>query len=612
MAGSTTGIAKVREVLAADPRSHRSVHDARQHARQGRPARRRDRRLQAGARDRSRARGRGVEPGARLSRRRQARRSARRLRTRAAAGSAQRAGALYQLADSVMRAAATSPTRPQRWRKALTLDGDRAAFLVKLGEARLELKQLDAAQAALDRGDRRRSRTSRWRTTISRSCTKRAATRGPPPPRTKPRSRCSPKLYQPDFNLAKLLASDGRAADAVAHFRAAVEKNPEFGTGYLYLAKALLDAGDLTAAEQAAIGGTGFEARRRDRAARPLRAGGHLLAPGASRPRRAKPRRSGRHAEEAQPGGSRLRTAGAARVARAARATRRALLRCCWRRSVHRVRARRRHTPPALAHRHAHLLLITIDTLRADRLGAYGSTTVATPNLDRLAREGAMALHASAHVPLTRPSHVSLFTGLYPAEHGIRDNVSPPLGEERAGARRDPAAARVPHRCVRLFDRAVEAVGAGRGFRRLRRSSSRSAKTMPASSTRSRSEATSRSAEAIAWLARARAGAPLRVGAPVRSARSLRAARAVRVALRRPSVRRRSRVVGRTAWAVSTRRSRRRDCATTRCSSSRPITARGSTSMARPCTASSSTRQRSTFRSSCAVLASSRARRSTP
>ena len=83
-------------------------------------------------------------------------------------------------------------------------------------------------------------------------------------------------------------------------------------------------------------------------------------------------------------------------------------------------------TPPAPAGAR-NLVLITIDTLRADRLGAYGNTTVATPNLDRLAREGAMALHASAQVPLTRPSHVSLLTGLYPAEHGIRDNVSPPL-----------------------------------------------------------------------------------------------------------------------------------------------------------------------------------------
>ncbi len=83
--------------------------------------------------------------------------------------------------------------------------------------------------------------------------------------------------------------------------------------------------------------------------------------------------------------------------------------------------------PPARTARH--VLVVTIDTLRADRIGAYGNTTVATPNLDRMAREGAMALHAAAHAPLTRPSHVSLFTGLYPAEHGIRDNVAPPLGK---------------------------------------------------------------------------------------------------------------------------------------------------------------------------------------
>jgi len=73
------------------------------------------------------------------------------------------------------------------------------------------------------------------------------------------------------------------------------------------------------------------------------------------------------------------------------------------------------------------LVLVTIDTLRADRLGIYGNATVATPNMDRLAREGAVALHASVQVPLTRPSHVSLLSGLYPATHGIRDNVSPPL-----------------------------------------------------------------------------------------------------------------------------------------------------------------------------------------
>jgi arylsulfatase A-like enzyme/Tfp pilus assembly protein PilF len=72
-------------------------------------------------------------------------------------------------------------------------------------------------------------------------------------------------------------------------------------------------------------------------------------------------------------------------------------------------------------------VLVTIDTLRADRLACYGSRTVETPALDRIAREGALAQHASVHVPLTRPSHVTIFTGLYPAEHGIRDNVSPAL-----------------------------------------------------------------------------------------------------------------------------------------------------------------------------------------
>ena len=79
--------------------------------------------------------------------------------------------------------------------------------------------------------------------------------------------------------------------------------------------------------------------------------------------------------------------------------------------------------PPAARH----VVIVTIDTLRADRLGCYGSRDVATPRLDRLAAAGALAVEASAHVPLTRPSHVSIFTGLLPTQHGIRDNVSPAL-----------------------------------------------------------------------------------------------------------------------------------------------------------------------------------------
>jgi arylsulfatase A-like enzyme len=81
--------------------------------------------------------------------------------------------------------------------------------------------------------------------------------------------------------------------------------------------------------------------------------------------------------------------------------------------------------PPAAKPRAENVVLITVDTLRADRLGCYGSRDVATPRLDRIAAEGALAEDATAHAPLTRPSHVSMLTGLLPLEHGIRDNVSP-------------------------------------------------------------------------------------------------------------------------------------------------------------------------------------------
>jgi len=73
------------------------------------------------------------------------------------------------------------------------------------------------------------------------------------------------------------------------------------------------------------------------------------------------------------------------------------------------------------------LLLVTIDTLRADRVGAYGYGPAETPALDRLAREGLLVEDAVVQVPQTRPSHASILTGRLPYEHGIRDNFSPPL-----------------------------------------------------------------------------------------------------------------------------------------------------------------------------------------
>ncbi len=73
------------------------------------------------------------------------------------------------------------------------------------------------------------------------------------------------------------------------------------------------------------------------------------------------------------------------------------------------------------------VVLVTIDTLRADRVGAYGHAAAQTPALDRLAREGVLLEDAVVQVPQTRPSHASIFTGLLPYEHGIRDNYSHPL-----------------------------------------------------------------------------------------------------------------------------------------------------------------------------------------
>lgn len=68
------------------------------------------------------------------------------------------------------------------------------------------------------------------------------------------------------------------------------------------------------------------------------------------------------------------------------------------------------------------VLLISIDTLRADALGSYGGRAT-TPNLDRLAARGARFDFAHAHAVVTLPSHASLLTGRYPYEHGIRDNT---------------------------------------------------------------------------------------------------------------------------------------------------------------------------------------------
>jgi arylsulfatase A-like enzyme/predicted Zn-dependent protease len=68
------------------------------------------------------------------------------------------------------------------------------------------------------------------------------------------------------------------------------------------------------------------------------------------------------------------------------------------------------------------LLVVTLDTTRADRIGCYGAKDVATPNLDALAARGVRFDAAVAPMPLTLPAHCTLFTGLLPGAHGVRDN----------------------------------------------------------------------------------------------------------------------------------------------------------------------------------------------
>ena len=68
------------------------------------------------------------------------------------------------------------------------------------------------------------------------------------------------------------------------------------------------------------------------------------------------------------------------------------------------------------------LLVITLDTTRADRIGAYGYQNIETPIIDRLAREGVLFEQTMATAPLTLPAHCSIFTGRFPPEHGVRDN----------------------------------------------------------------------------------------------------------------------------------------------------------------------------------------------
>ncbi len=76
------------------------------------------------------------------------------------------------------------------------------------------------------------------------------------------------------------------------------------------------------------------------------------------------------------------------------------------------------------------VILITIDTVRADHLGCYGYKDIKTPTIDSLARDGVVFEHAVSQVPLTWPSHAAILTGTYPFQNGVQDFTGQPLAPQ--------------------------------------------------------------------------------------------------------------------------------------------------------------------------------------
>src|SRR5512137_1375807 len=109
------------------------------------------------------------------------------------------------------------------------------------------------------------------------------------------------------------------------------------------------------------------------------------------------------------------------------------------------------------------VLLITLDTTRADHLGSYGDAEARTPNLDELARGGVRFARVYCPAPLTLPSHTSIMTGLYPATHGVRNNGHDlaPKWKTLAGILKDRGFATAAFVSSFSFD---SRFGLGRGF----------------------------------------------------------------------------------------------------------------------------------------------------
>ena len=157
--------------------------------------------------------------------------------------------ALFQLADVAMRRGDFSQAEGSLTR-ALALEVDRPPFLVKLGECCIEMKRWNDAERALRAALAERGDIERAHYDLALVLEARGDTPGAIAEYEAELARGA--SHSASFNLGRLLARTGRPGDAAQRFRESIGANPSFAPAHLYLSKALLDAGDLEAAEAAA------------------------------------------------------------------------------------------------------------------------------------------------------------------------------------------------------------------------------------------------------------------------------------------------------------------------------------------------------------------------
>jgi choline-sulfatase len=159
----------------------------------------------------------------------------------------------YQLADLWMKRRDFARAE-ELLQRAIADNIERPAFRTKLAECYIELKRYDDAERALVEALKEKADEPMAHYDLALIREARGDRSGAMAEYQAEIAR-SPLTYQAQFNLAKILASAGRTADAIGHFQQAIDANPAFGSGYLYLAKARLDMDDLDGAEAAAMKG---------------------------------------------------------------------------------------------------------------------------------------------------------------------------------------------------------------------------------------------------------------------------------------------------------------------------------------------------------------------